>query len=109
MRAIRDLAAEAQELRRSVVDSRRGEVEGFRDELQDLRDALATEPRFEELVAWLGLEGDAVLGAREAIGRGQVEMLGVLTRPREDGCNILREFLPAANLGGRGARLADSG
>ncbi|MBI2919629.1 MAG: hypothetical protein HYY18_00940 [Planctomycetes bacterium] len=54
---------------------------------------LGPEPRFELFAAWLGLNGEQSGVAREAIGTGMVELLSTLAAPREDGRNILREFL----------------
>lgn len=56
-------------------------------------EALGSEPRFEQVAAWLGLNGEQSDKARAAIGGAQVELLCTLSAPREDGRNILREFL----------------
>ena len=56
-------------------------------------ESLGSEPRFEQVAAWLGLDAEQSVKARDAIGGAQIELICMLSAPRDDGRNILREFL----------------
>lgn len=55
--------------------------------------SLGAEPRFEQVAAWLALEGAQVEKVRDAIGSAQIELICTLSEPRDDGRRILSEFL----------------
>jgi hypothetical protein len=54
---------------------------------------LGPEPRIEEVTDWLDLSGDAARKVREAVAEAQYDLLTTLSADREDGRNILSEFL----------------
>lgn len=56
-------------------------------------ETLGPEPRFAELAQWLALDEEEVAQARPAIARAQAELLTLLAAKRDDGRNILAEFL----------------
>ncbi len=51
------------------------------------------EPQFAQVAEWLGLSEDQASAARAAIARGQADLLVTLAAEREDGRNVLQEFL----------------
>lgn len=51
------------------------------------------EPKFALFAEWLGLDDGQAKTAREALAHGQAELLTTLASERDDGRNILKEFL----------------
>ncbi|MBI3098741.1 MAG: hypothetical protein HYY93_10955 [Planctomycetes bacterium] len=64
------------------------------------------EPKFAHFAEWLGLDTEQSETAREAIGRGQADLMVTLAAEREDGRNILKEFLQKLLAGREGPALA---
>jgi len=56
-------------------------------------ESLGAEPRIEEVTDWLELSGEAARKTREAVAGAQYDLLTMLSADREDGRNILSEFL----------------
>jgi hypothetical protein len=54
---------------------------------------LGAEPRLEEFMDWLDISGDAARQVREAVAEAHYDLLTTLSAGREDGRNILAEFL----------------
>ncbi len=54
---------------------------------------LGPEPRIEEFTDWLEVAGEAAGQVREALAEAQSDLLTMLSADREDGRNILSEFL----------------